>query len=88
MFSGVAAAVALGELLGETRSAPPLDEHAAAGALIKEPFREPAALAIIASFWRYVALLSASRWMESVSLEANQADAPNRNRPVLEKPNK
>ena len=86
MFATIEAAAALCERLREKRSVLFLRNSAAGGALMKEPSRAPLALALIESFWGFLARLPALFWVERVSSGANPVDAPSRSRPLYKKP--
>ena len=86
MFAMVSAIITLGEQLRGKRILLFLDNNAAAGALIKGSSRILVALAMIESFWGYLAQVAATCWVERVASQANPADAPSRGEALFRKP--
>ena len=83
----VAAVAALGEQLGGTRMLLPLNDNAAASARIKASSRIRIILASIESFRECVAQQSATCPVAMVASEANPADNPSWDKPLLRAPN-
>ena len=86
MFAMVSAVITLGDQLRGKRIMLFLGNNAASGALIKGSSRVLVVLAMIESFWGFMARLSASCWVERVASGANPADAPSRGDPLFREP--
>ena len=87
LFAMASAVIAFGAQMGRKRMILFLDNDAAPGAMNRASCRARVILALTESFWRRVAQLAASRWVEWVASGANPADAQSRDRPPFRTPN-